>query len=173
MFYFSVFPVEYFPLSCMWIKFEFCRLLWVLLCNLYSSSSSSSICSPFITAFCGFVSNLFSFCGVFPPFTRSSLQKLKRLIPDEVRLFFPHASVPSVLGSSLHQHDLTTLSSINPVFTCICYVTQPLPRFCLSPECWMMNCLWKYFSWQMTWHHYEWIFLCINGYILVMGISLL
>lgn len=57
----------------------------------------------------------------FLPFTQSSLQKLKRLIPDEVGVFL-HGSVIFVLGS-LHPHDLTSLSSIKHVATHICIVT--------------------------------------------------
>lgn len=117
------------------IKFELGRLFWVLLCNLCSSFSQNASLSslPFAVSCL-----IFFFCGVLPPFTHSLLQKLKRLIPDEVGLLL-HASVTFVLDSSLHQHDLTSLSSIKHIVSRICIVTQTLLRFCLSTECWKMN----------------------------------
>lgn len=60
---------------------------------------------PIITAF--FMFNFSPSVVFFLPFTHSSLQKLKRLIPDEVGSF-PHASLIFVLGSSQHPHDLTS-----------------------------------------------------------------
>lgn len=68
-----------------------------------------------------FMSNFSPSVVFFLLFTQSSLQKLKRLIPDEVGVF-PHGSVIFVVGS-LHPHDLTSLSSIKHVVTHICIVT--------------------------------------------------